>query len=143
MKTLRKLSRPANAAFTLLEIMLVIIIVVALMAVLMPNITGAMKGAREDNARIYINQITGALAQYELMNGAPPTTAQGLKALVEKPDSEPKPRRWRQYMDKIQLDPWGSQFGYAFPGTRNRGSYDVFSPGPDRQAGTADDVFPE
>jgi general secretion pathway protein G len=140
MKTLRKLRRPANAAFTLLEIMLVIIIVVALMAVLLPNLRTAMADSKDGLARIYISKITGSLAQYELQNGSPPSTSQGLKALVDKPDSEPRPRRWRQQLEKLEQDPWGIPYNYTFPGTKNKSGYDVYSSGPDRQPNTGDDI---
>jgi len=37
-------------------------------------------------------------------------------------------------------DPWGQEYGYKFPGDVNTDSYDLWSNGPDRQQGTADDV---
>jgi general secretion pathway protein G len=43
-------------------------------------------------------------------------------------------------IDKIPLDPWGEPYQYAYPGTRNKDSYDLWSKGPDKQSGTADDI---
>ncbi len=139
MKTLTAL-RSQKSAFTLIEIMLVIIIIVALMAVLLPNLQHAMGDAKQGQAEIYITQIKGSLAQYEMMNNIPPSTSQGLRALIEMPSGEPHPRKWRAMMDKIEPDPWGVNYFYEFPGKHNPKGFDIFSAGPDRQPHTDDDV---
>ena len=41
---------------------------------------------------------------------------------------------------KLPKDNWGEPYQYAFPGTRNKDSYDIWSKGPDKQSGTADDI---
>lgn len=138
-KTLRPLRSPL-AAFTLLEIMLVIIIVVTLMAVLLPNLSKSSQEAKVGQAQIYVTQLAGSLARYEMANSSPPSTAQGLRALVERPGGEPAPRRWTSILDKIDPDPWGVEYRYDFPGRRNTKGFDVYSCGPDRTPNTADDV---
>ena len=99
---MKRLHRNSNAGFTLIEILLVIIIVIALMAVLLPNIRRAMGDANSGTATMYVNKLAGDLALYEAMNGFPPTTQQGLAALVVKPTSEPIPRKWSQREDKLE-----------------------------------------
>jgi general secretion pathway protein G len=37
-------------------------------------------------------------------------------------------------------DPWGNPYLYECPGTHNSSFYDLMSMGPDRVAGTADDI---
>ena len=140
MKRKLKTLRGNTAAFTLLEIMLVIIIVVTLMAVLIPNLTKSSQEAKIGQAKIYVTRLAGNLQRYEMANSIPPSTAQGLRALVEKPTGDPVPRRWSGYEDKIEPDPWGMEYHYDFPGKRNPKSFDVYSAGPDRQANTDDDV---
>ena len=137
---MKTLNGKANAGFTLIEIMLVIIIVVALMAVLIPNLKTALTDSKRGQAEIYINQLQGDIAIYEASNGYPPTTAQGLRALVEMPQGEPRPRKWSKREDEIKLDPWGMEYRYEFPGRRNKNGADIFSCGPDRQQDTADDI---
>ena len=137
---MKTLPRTANAAFTLIEIMLVIIIVVALMAVLIPNLKNAMSDAKIGQAEIYVQKLSVALSLYEMGNSSPPSTTQGLRALVEMPQGEPHPRKWSKKEDKIEPDPWGMDYQYEFPGRHNKASFDVYSAGPDRQAGTADDI---
>ena len=137
---MKPLLRNKTAGFTLLEIMLVIIIIVTLMAVLLPNLKNAMSDSKKGEAQIYITTIAGNLAQYELLNGMPPSSSQGLKALMEKPAGDPHPRKWRQHMEKILPDPWGVDYRYEFPGRHNKNNYDVFSCGPDRAPNTEDDI---
>ena len=104
---MKRLNRKSSAGFTLIEILLVIIIVIALMAVLLPNVRTAMNDSKKGTAEMYVNKLSGDLALYEATNGFPPTTQQGLAALVVKPTSEPIPRKWSQREDKLERDPWG------------------------------------
>ena len=137
---MKRLHRNSNAGFTLIEILLVIIIIIALMAVLLPNIRRAMGDANAGTATMYINKLAGDLALYEATNGFPPTTAQGLNALIVKPSSEPIPRKWSQREEKLELDPWGQPYQYEYPGKHNKNGFDIYSSGPDRQPGTDDDI---
>jgi general secretion pathway protein G len=41
---------------------------------------------------------------------------------------------------KPPVDPWGEPYQYAYPGTHNKGSYDLWSKGPDHTSGTDDDI---
>ena len=137
---MKRLAKNPSAAFTLIEILLVIVIVIALMAVLIPNLRSNLSQANKGAAEMYVQRLVGDLALYEATNGFPPTTAQGLMALVQKPTSEPIPRKWNQREDKIEKDPWGMDYIYEYPGKHNKTGFDIYSPGPDRQPGTDDDI---
>ncbi len=137
---MKRLKPITSAGFTLIEILLVIIIIVSLMAVLIPNIRNSMTEAKKGTAEMYVNKLAGDLALYEATNGFPPTTQQGLAALVQKPTSEPIPRKWSQREEKLEPDPWGMEYQYEYPGKHNKTGFDVFSAGPDRTPGTDDDV---
>ncbi len=137
---MKRLKPNTSAGFTLIEILLVIIIIVSLMAVLIPNIRNSMTDAKKGTAEMYVNKLAGDLALYEATNGFPPTTQQGLAALVQKPTSEPIPRKWSQREEKLDPDPWGMEYQYEYPGKHNKTGFDVFSAGPDRTPGTDDDV---
>ena len=126
-------------AFTLLEIMLVISIIVILLGVAinkLGNTTGMAKGVA---VRADVQAINTQIKLYESMNGYLPTTEQGLQALVTQPSSDPKPARWYQLFKEIPKDPWGNNYIYLSPGRKNPTSYDLYSAGPDRRADTADD----
>ena len=123
--------------FTLIEIMLVVIIIGALVAMVAPRLTGRAEQARKTTARADIEvNIATALKLYELDNGRFPTTEEGLNALLTAPASAPN---WNgPYLEKKPIDPWGRQYQYKSPG-QHRTDYDLYSLGPDGTE-SADDI---
>ena len=132
--------RSNRSAFTLLEIMLVVMII-ALLASAAIYLMGDNLGIAQDvKAKSDIQALSTQLTLYRATNGFYPSTQQGLQALVARPDSDPVPNSWRQLMKQMPTDPWGDQYGYTQPGTHNPDSYDIFSYGADRKPNTADDI---
>ena len=120
--------------FTLIELMLVVIIIGALAAMILPRLTGRSEQARVTIAKADVtSNISLALDLYELDNGTYPTTEQGLKALKSKPTSSPAPINWNgPYIKKEPNDPWGNLYQYEFPGSHGDAkTYDLFSLGLD------------
>ncbi|MFH1593565.1 MAG: type II secretion system major pseudopilin GspG [Candidatus Omnitrophota bacterium] len=115
--------------FTLIELMLVVIIIGALAAMVIPRLTGRGEQARIAASRADINvNIATALKLYELDNGAFPGTAEGLNALLNRGSSAPN---WNgPYLEKNPIDPWGRVYKYRSPG-ESRVDYDLFSLGKD------------
>lgn len=116
--------------FTLIEIMVVIVIMGILAALIVPRVLDRPDQARQVAARQDIGGIMQALKLYRLDNGRYPTTAQGLRALAEKPDGA---SNWRGYLDKLPNDPWGHPYQYLSPGVKS--DIDVFSFGADNKPG--------
>lgn len=131
--------RRNQSGFTLLEIMLVVTIIGLLLGTAIYKLRGNVEIAKGTAVQGSIQAIKTQLRLYESLAGAPPTTEQGLRALVNQPESEPRPNRWTQLMDSVPKDPWGKDFVYISPGRKNPGSYDLYSSGPDRIPDTADD----
>ena len=117
-------------AFTLVELMLVVIIIGILVAMVVPRMAGRSEQAREGVAKADVDlNIATALKLYELDNGAFPTTDEGLNALLSAPSST---TNWRgPYLEKKPLDPWGRPYQYKSPGTHRTHDYDLFSFGRD------------
>lgn len=131
----------ARRGFTLLEVLLVVAILVALAAIVLPNLIGVQQGAMVDNAKIQVRELDGMVQMYQIHNQSFPTSDQGLQALIQVPDQSLQ-NTWRgPYMKQLPIDPWGMQYYYQYPGQRNNtGGPDIWSSGPNRQSGDQDDV---
>ncbi len=126
--------------FTLVEIMLVVIIIGALAAMIIPRLSGRGEQAKVRVARTDIDaNVATALKLYELDNASFPSTAQGLDALRVRPVTHPLPQNWNgPYVEKEPIDPWGRPYVYVSPGLR-RSDYDLSSKGKD-EASDKDDI---
>ena len=133
-----KTSLRKNSGFTLLEIMLVVCIISILLAFGVSKMGGSLDKAKEVAAAAGIQRLKTCLISYEMATKSPPSTEQGLKALVTKPEGV---RNWSQNAEASDLeDPWGKEFIYVYPGVHNPKSYDLFSCGPDKLPNTGDDI---
>lgn len=132
----------ANKAFTLIELMLVVIIIGVLVGMVMPRLVGKSEQAKKAVAQADIEaNIASSLDMYEVDNGNYPSIDQGLAALRTKPSSNPVPKNWNgPYVKKEPLDPWGNSYVYKSPGEHNSDGYDLSSKGKDGIEGTEDDI---
>jgi len=123
--------------FTLIELLLVVIIIGALAAMVMPRFTGRGEQAKVTAAQADVqSNIATALKMYEVDNGGFPKTDEGLNALMSKPASA---SNWNgPYLEKKPLDPWRREYKYRSPG-QHRIDYDLFSLGRDGVE-SADDI---
>ncbi|MEY2879166.1 MAG: type secretion system protein GspG [Verrucomicrobiota bacterium] len=139
---LPRLARRARRAFTLLEILVVLAIIGLLATLAIQNLGGTFEGARVTTAQLWVTStISTPLNVYRFSVGDFPSTSDGLQALITKPGG--KSDGWRgPYLEveKVPTDPWGEPYQYAWPGKRNKSKPDVWSKGPDKQDGTADDI---
>ena len=122
--------RKHRMGFTLIELMLVVIIIGALVAMVMPRLTGRGEQARVAAAKADIQaNIATALKLYELDNGSFPSAEEGLNALLSKPSSA---NNWNgPYLEKRPLDPWAREYKYKCPGEHRPTDYDLYSLGKD------------
>ena len=119
-------------AFTLVELMLVVIIIGTLVAMVMPRLAGRTEQAKRAAAKADIEaNISSALDLYEIDHGSYPDN---LDVLMEKKDGN------GPYLKKRAIDPWGHPYKYVYPGTH--GDYDLYSFGKDGvdNNGEGDDI---
>ncbi|SEL57370.1 type II secretion system protein G (GspG) [Colwellia chukchiensis] len=130
----------SSRGFTLLEVMVVIVILGILASMVVPNLMGSQERANLQKAVSDINALETSLSMYKMDNYKYPSTEQGLEALVSETDIEPLPRRFPEggYVKRLPNDPWGNEYQLLNPG--EHGAMDVFSMGPDGEAGTDDDI---
>lgn len=126
--------------FTLLEMMVVIVILGILASLVVPNLLGSQDKANKQKAVSDINSLETSLTMYKMDNYTFPTTEQGLESLVTKTEIDPIPRRFQEdgYIRRLPQDPWGHDYQFLNPG--EHGKIDIFSVGPDGEAGTDDDI---
>jgi general secretion pathway protein G len=140
----RTTHRPAQRGFTLLEILAALGILALLATLAVTQIDKVFGQSQVTVARIFVtDSMRVPLLRYRMDLGDYPTTSQGLGALLTAPEGGAG--KWKgPYFESRNagnpLDPWGQPYEYRFPGTKNTGGYDLFSAGPDRKAGTEDDI---
>lgn len=113
------------AAFTLLEMMLVVAIMGILMSVAVWNIVGQSEKARAKATHATMRTIESGLKAYKADKGQFPAN---LQVLVTS----------KMIEDRIK-DAWKHDIEYRTPGANGK-DYSLVSPGPDGQIGTDDDI---
>jgi general secretion pathway protein G len=123
--------------FTLIELLIVIVVLGLIAGALTTRFIKRAEKARIDITETQLKNIAETLKMYRVDNFQYPTTEQGLKALVEKPEVEPVPENWKgPYMESLPKDAWGRDFLYVSDGEH----FKVISVGADGEEGTKDDV---
>src|SRR6266567_1020259 len=96
--------RPSQRAFTLVELLLVLVILGILAAIVIPKFSGRTEQAKEQAAVTQISTFRTALDAFEVDNGYYPKGRNGLADLVVAPRDA---SNWKgPYIKEIPLDPW-------------------------------------
>ncbi len=121
-----------RSAFTLLEVLLVLVIIGLLAGLVAPRLFTIRDQANVDAAKGQINLFYNSCVLFKFKTGDYP------KSLNELTDpSRLGEKVTEPLMDKIPLDPWGSPYVYEYqPG----GKPLIYSLGPDKTPNTDDDV---
>ncbi len=125
----------AAQAFTLIELMVVLLILGILAVAIVPNVVGKTDAAKRTKAQSDIAVIEGLLDHFYLDLGRYPTTEEGLRVLYS--PTEQDKEKWRGPYSKkpISKDPWGNPYVYENPGTHSSQPYEVTSFGKDGKEG--------
>lgn len=134
-----RLFRHRPHAFTLVEMLLVLVILAVLAAIVIPKFSGRTQQAKEAAAKTQLKSIELALDSYEVDTGSYPQGSAGLNGLVDEPNGV---QNWKgPYLKQgIPNDPWGNAYIYVCPGRNNAKGYDISSMGPDGRVGGDDDI---
>ena len=140
-------ARRRRRAFTLIELLIVIAILLAIGGLVVVNLIPRGEQAKVDLQRVQFDQLDNAMKQFRLDMNRYPTEDEGLEVLW-RPDNledEADQQRWRGpylEMKTPQLqDIWGGEITYRNPSEElGEGFYDIVSFGPDGEEGSADDI---
>ena len=122
----RRMNKPGQTGFTLMELLVVLAILGLLMSLVGPRVLNQLGGAKTKTALIQIKDLEQSLEMYKLDVGRFPSTGEGLQALVTKPSNA---SGWNgPYLKSdVPLDPWKREYQYKYPG--ERGELDIFTYG--------------
>jgi len=121
-------------AFTLIELMIVIVILGLLASLVVPNLIGQGEKAKQKLVCVQMKSLKDSLDSFKVEYGHYPSTKEGLEALIKNPD----PEKYKDYPEngflssgKLPKDPWGNNYIYV----NNDGKIDIISLGADGKEG--------
>ena len=118
------------AGFTLLELLVVLVILTLLASIVGPRVLDQLGGAKSKTAAVQIADIEKSLDLFKLDVGRYPSTAEGLRSLVSRPDNL---AGWNgPYLrGELPNDPWGRPYRYSAGGA----GFELLSLGADGEPG--------
>lgn len=130
--------RAGRSAFTLVELLVVIVIIALLSSLVAPKFFGKLDTAKVKTAYTQMQMLSQALDSFRLDTGKYPTTAEGLQVLWAKSSDI---KNWDgPYLPKVvKEDPWGNPYHYKQPGKEGN-PYDLYSLGSDGKEGGSGDA---
>ena len=136
-KKLKKDGRRLSG-FSFIEVMVVIIILGLLSSIVGVYLFDSAEKAKADATRTQIRGLETALDLYRLHNSRYPSSEQGLKALLARPEVGLIPKNWNgPYLrgNNLPEDSWDSPFKYF---SENGNEYEIISLGADGVDGGVD-----
>ena len=135
-----KRARRKEKAFTLVELLVVILIISLIATVISQRVFTGLGKAKRDIAKAKMANIEGAIGIFYLHCGRYPDESQGLSELLEMP-AELEEKWLGPYLKRSELlDPWDNPYIYVEEGEVNPGSFDLISYGADgMEGGEGDD----
>ena len=124
-----------RAAFTLLELLLVLAILVVLGGIVLVNFQGAQSDANVNATTTQLNSLKQSIQYFQIrMNSLP----QSLEELKDGPSDAAKKAKWTApIITTIPKDAWGNDLSYSAKGN----TYELRSGGIDGQLNTDDDII--
>jgi general secretion pathway protein G len=131
-------SKNIKKAFTLMELMVVIVILGLLAAFVLPNLTGKSEEAKQKLTCVQMKSIAQAIKLFKIDNSRYPTTQEGLEVLINgSQDLQGFPKGGYFEDKKLPKDPWQNDYIY----TSSEDGFDIISLGANKAEGGGDDIY--
>ena len=120
-------------AFSLMELMIVVVILGLLASFVLPNLVGQGEKAKKGLVCSQMENIKNSLRMFKVDNGIYPTTEEGLEALSKNPSEEKYKNYQGPYFTDglLPRDSWGNKFVYL----NEEGDIEIISLGADSTEG--------
>lgn len=125
------MSKPLQAGFSFIELMVVIVIIGLLTSVVAINVLPSQDRAMVEKARADVAILSQAVEMYRMEMLRYPSTDEGLDVLIDTPGGNSI--RKQGFIKSLPKDPWGNEYVYLLPG--ENGIFDVMSLGADGRLG--------
>ncbi|MEJ2704319.1 MAG: type II secretion system major pseudopilin GspG [Sedimentisphaerales bacterium] len=131
-----KCKNTRRKAFTLVELLVVVLIITMLAAFVAPRLFTGVGKTKADLTRAKMAIIESALARFYMDCGRYPDDSEGLEALVTAP-TDLEEGKWNGPYCKASdlMDLWENPYIYVAEGEVNPGSFDLISYGQDGMEG--------
>ena len=137
-----RLAASSRRAFTLIEVMIVLAIVLALSAIIGVAVFGQRDKAQVQLAQTDLQTLEKSIGLFKLDFNRVPMEEEGLEVLWNKEllDPETDVTLYTEYLtEPMPTDRWGNEWGYRAESEYGL-DYDLWSNGPDNEEGTEDDI---
>ncbi|MBX3586290.1 MAG: type II secretion system major pseudopilin GspG [Ramlibacter sp.] len=132
----------AQAGFTLLEMLVVLVIIGLLVGLVGPRLFSKVDSAKVQTATAQVKLLRGAIETMRLDTNTYPSESQGLGMLTRAPSDQALAARWKgPYLEgPVPLDPWGNPYRYSPPESSSK-PFQLYSLGADgKPGGTGNDA---
>lgn len=138
--------RLQRAAFTLLEMLIVLAIIGLIAALAVPQLLGRQQDAQIKASQAKIKGFEDAIKYFAVDHDGeyPQGGADTVVGILINPGTDKNGRALKPYVEDVPSDAWGNPLQYEYPPSGNRatpgGKPAIWSLGPDKQDGTDDDI---
>lgn len=126
----RSYTRHGRVAFSLVEVMVVIVIISMLAGMVTLSVRSYLIAGKQGVAKVEVAKICEAIETFESLHNRLPTNQEGLLVLVDGTDRFPE---GLLQSSGVPIDPWGNEYQYNHPG--RSGPFEVICYGSDGMEG--------
>ena len=132
-----------RSAFTLIEVLMVVAILVMLAAGAVVTYNTLFKGAQKDTTTTEVNKVKNLVETFNVKMKRYPSADKGLQELITAPEDEKEAAIWKNFgplLQEMPKDAWGHELKYELTDKEGSPTFRVYSCGPNGIEGDDDDL---